>query len=315
MENNIEEKTFNKEEQTPASETVANLGIPVPSAMPTTSNPGSEIKYAGFWVRFVAGTIDGFVLLIPSILLALFLNITLKNNSELIVNIASVILTMIYYVWMTNKDRATVGKKVMGIEVRSDSTEDLTLNRIILRETIGKLISYIILLIGYIMAGFTAKKQALHDMMAKTVVVYKNPDQKFSGWAIFWIVISCILPVIATIGILASIVLLSLVGAKGKAQDGYVKSIMSSIQTEMILYQEENGSYANYRPKADTSTSCAGNPVTNISTDKQHAAVFMKSCDKKNKNQYYCVDSSGAEFSEEILITEETVLSGATNCR
>jgi uncharacterized RDD family membrane protein YckC len=30
-------------------------------------------------------------------------------------------------------------------------------------------------LIGYLMAGFTAKKQALHDMIAGTLVVVKNP--------------------------------------------------------------------------------------------------------------------------------------------
>jgi uncharacterized RDD family membrane protein YckC len=37
----------------------------------------------------------------------------------------------------------------------------------------GKIISGMILCIGYIMAGFTEKKQALHDMMAGCLVVRK----------------------------------------------------------------------------------------------------------------------------------------------
>jgi uncharacterized RDD family membrane protein YckC len=39
----------------------------------------------------------------------------------------------------------------------------------------SKFISALIFLIGYIMAGFTQKKQALHDMIAGTLVVVKDP--------------------------------------------------------------------------------------------------------------------------------------------
>jgi uncharacterized RDD family membrane protein YckC len=35
----------------------------------------------------------------------------------------------------------------------------------------GKILSSAILMIGYIMAGFTAKKQALHDILADCLVL------------------------------------------------------------------------------------------------------------------------------------------------
>ncbi|MEH2462295.1 RDD family protein [Nostoc sp.] len=40
-------------------------------------------------------------------------------------------------------------------------------------QTSSKIISGLILLIGYIMAAFTEKKQALHDIIAGTLVVNK----------------------------------------------------------------------------------------------------------------------------------------------
>jgi uncharacterized RDD family membrane protein YckC len=66
--------------------------------------------------------------------------------------------------------QATVGKMALGLKVT-----DLEGRRISFARATGrhfaKLISGIILLIGYIMAGFTERKQALHDMIAGTLVV------------------------------------------------------------------------------------------------------------------------------------------------
>lgn len=178
MEEQNNEGAIVKEGSADLKEQIKDLGkqaefpqAPVPENFSVATE---EIKYAGFWVRFVAALIDGFVLLIPNFILG-FLTSFYVGKNAIISNVMRMFLTWAYYIWMTNKDRATIGKKVMGLEVRSDSVEDLTLNQIILRETVGKLISYVILGIGYIMAGFTAKKQALHDMIAKTVVVYRNP--------------------------------------------------------------------------------------------------------------------------------------------
>jgi len=66
--------------------------------------------------------------------------------------------------------QATVGKMVLGLKVT-----DLEGHRISFARATGrhfaKLISAMILLIGYIMAGFNERKQALHDMIAGTLVV------------------------------------------------------------------------------------------------------------------------------------------------
>ena len=73
----------------------------------------------------------------------------------------------------SSSNQATVGKMALGIQVT-----DLEGNRISFGKALGrnlaKIISALIFYIGFIMAAFTAKKQALHDMIAGTLVVKKG---------------------------------------------------------------------------------------------------------------------------------------------
>jgi uncharacterized RDD family membrane protein YckC len=87
--------------------------------------------------------------------------------------IIAYILYFGYFIFMTYYYSATFGKMIVGIEVLSDGFKTASLGSIVLRETIGKGLSGLIIMIGYLMAGFTIKKQALHDMIASTVVVQK----------------------------------------------------------------------------------------------------------------------------------------------
>jgi uncharacterized RDD family membrane protein YckC len=94
------------------------------------------------------------------------------------INLVSVIVRLafsglakwIYEASMESSSRqATVGKMALGLKVT-----DLEGRRISFARASGrhfaKYISGMILLIGYIMAGFTERKQALHDMIAGTLV-------------------------------------------------------------------------------------------------------------------------------------------------
>jgi uncharacterized RDD family membrane protein YckC len=83
------------------------------------------------------------------------------------------VLHWLYYSLLESSAwQGTLGKKALGLEVT-----DLDGNRISFGRATGrffaKIISAIILGIGYIMAGFTEKKQALHDILAGTLVIRK----------------------------------------------------------------------------------------------------------------------------------------------
>jgi uncharacterized RDD family membrane protein YckC len=78
--------------------------------------------------------------------------------------------TWLYEAFMLSSTRqATLGKMIFGMKVT-----DLSGNRLSFAHATGryfaKWLSAFTLLIGYIMAGFTERKQALHDMVAGTLV-------------------------------------------------------------------------------------------------------------------------------------------------
>jgi uncharacterized RDD family membrane protein YckC len=186
-----------------------------------TAVPTPQVKYAGFWIRYVANFVDGLVLIIPQVIVSFIL-----GSTSPISKISGLLVSWIYFIWMTNSYQATLGKRAVGIRVLSDNSEKLSLGQIIIRETIGKFISAIIFLIGYIMAGFTERKQALHDKIASTTVVYNDPNKKTPVWVF---IVAIVLPVLMVVGIVASIVLVSLNAARNKAIEARDKANSSQV--------------------------------------------------------------------------------------
>jgi uncharacterized RDD family membrane protein YckC len=72
----------------------------------------------------------------------------------------------------SSKYQASVGKLALGLILVDLDGNRIDFSKALLRN-IGKIVSAFILGIGYLMAAFTDKKQALHDMIASTLVVKK----------------------------------------------------------------------------------------------------------------------------------------------
>ena len=140
--------------------------------------------YAGFGVRFAAYVIDLFIL---SILL-LFIRVpvffaTVFNPASPLkyavffrftpIDIILYLLTATYFVLLTYLTGSTLGKMLMNIKVVNVDGSKLTFINILLRETIGRYLSKLILFIGYFMIGPDEEKRALHDRIYDTRVVYK----------------------------------------------------------------------------------------------------------------------------------------------
>jgi len=87
--------------------------------------------------------------------------------------IISTILQWLYFSLMESSAwQATLGKKALGLTVTDLEGRRISFGRATGRY-FAKIISSLILFIGYIMAGFTEKKQALHDLIAGTLVLRK----------------------------------------------------------------------------------------------------------------------------------------------
>jgi uncharacterized RDD family membrane protein YckC len=134
------------------------------------------VVYAGFWRRFAAAIIDSIILVVILIIGDILLGVIFDSNSSTFAILSSgfsIGLGIAYFVGQeSGRKQATIGKRAVGIIVT-----DLHGNRVSSMRATGryfsKIVSGLILMIGYLMAGFTEKKQALHDIMAGTLVVVK----------------------------------------------------------------------------------------------------------------------------------------------
>jgi uncharacterized RDD family membrane protein YckC len=133
--------------------------------------------YAGFWKRFAAAIIDGFVLMFAGLMAGA---LTRGIGDGMSAGFGShghflgIILGWLYYALMESSPKqATLGKLALGIKVTDLSGNKITFGRATGRH-FSKFISAAILMIGYIMVAFTAKKQGLHDMIADCLVVNRK---------------------------------------------------------------------------------------------------------------------------------------------
>lgn len=141
--------------------------------------------YAGFWKRLVAKVIDQFMLGIAGLFIGgLFGGIGLLlvggaeyesksvgDTVELVGFLTGIVLNWLYFtLFESSSYQTTPGKLAIGIKVTDLEGRRISFARANGRYW-GKIVSGIIFLIGYIMAGFTERKQALHDIMAGCLVV------------------------------------------------------------------------------------------------------------------------------------------------
>lgn len=200
--------------------------------------------HAGFWLRAVAYLIDGLIL--APVFVALYLVVAGSSAVPPAMQPGGMVpfraFPSLWFVWFlvpwiyyafceSSAWQATPGKLALGLRVTDEYGRRIGFGRATGR-FFGKFVSGLILDIGYMLAGWTARKQALHDAMAGCCVVRKHglaawqleqasepareePPQAsyvprlrtgMPGWAIALIVIVvCVFVVLPMAGVLAAI--------------------------------------------------------------------------------------------------------------
>ena len=103
-------------------------------------------------------------MLVPS----LILQYTVDRSLYVVLSIA---INWLYYaVQESGAAQATIGKKALGLKVTSTAGERISFGQASGRY-FGKILSGIILLIGYLMVLWDVRKKALHDKMSNTLVI------------------------------------------------------------------------------------------------------------------------------------------------
>jgi uncharacterized RDD family membrane protein YckC len=143
------------------------------------------VTYAGFWIRFVAAFIDGIILSFAFLPLNIVLRLLSRefilfswgywqDGSHLaifLLNLLRLLLSWAYFTYMTGRYQYTIGKKLLNLKVIGEDMGPISYGTAAVREIVGKFISGIVCLLGYIWAGFDERKQAWHDKIASTYVI------------------------------------------------------------------------------------------------------------------------------------------------
>ena len=141
--------------------------------------PAGTIGYAGFWRRAVAFVIDSIVLMIigfPLGLVPALAVITDHDPASAIGKMAAAIavrgaLSWLYFAGLESSGwQATVGKRVLGLRVTDSTGAHIRFGRASAR-FFAKILSGALCGLGFLIAAFTARRQALHDLIAGTLVV------------------------------------------------------------------------------------------------------------------------------------------------
>ena len=144
----------------------------------------SNLRYAGFWIRFAARLIDGILMQIVFVPLRLMLGLgalgTINNTaaSAATIGIMAIGLSLLsfvagaaYEIFMTGTRGATLGKMAVGIKVVRADGSPVSMG-LATGRYFATLVSAITIGVGYIMAGFDDQKRSLHDRICETRVIW-----------------------------------------------------------------------------------------------------------------------------------------------
>ena len=157
-------------------------------------------KYAGFWRRLMAFSIDGAIVLFVFVIfftigsMAFFSGVMSVSSKEFFMDFSDtsaippfmiylwlfyIFLNIIYFTYFHGLTGRTPGKMIMNLQVISLEGKPISFGTAFLR-TVGYFISNILYL-GFIWVAFDKRKQGWHDKIAGTVVIIKENVDQTSG--------------------------------------------------------------------------------------------------------------------------------------
>ena len=137
---------------------------PAPGVIPgvAAAAPEVAVEYMGFWIRFVAAFIDGVVISFISFVFSVIVGMPV---------VSAIIIPWLYYWLFTGLKGQTLGKMAVGIKVVNAEGSVPGLGIAALREILGKIVSSIVIYLGFLWIAWDVQKQGWHDKIASTYVV------------------------------------------------------------------------------------------------------------------------------------------------
>lgn len=232
--------------------------------------------YGGFWMRTAALLID--IVIIWVLVFAILMAVALMHMpasaessqqfgqtlARMWLVVAFLLPTLYFALFESSTRQATPGKLALGLRVTNESGGQISFLRALGRN-LGRYLSGLIFYVGYMMAGWTARKQALHDVIATTFVVRKNSLESWQeghavgaptslpAWAIVLMVfVGCFF---AMVPILAAISIPAYQSYLVKAQVAEAMLVSTDARRAVEQYELSHG-----MPPADNAAIGMGSP-------------------------------------------------------
>ena len=138
-----------------------------------------EIKYGGFWIRFVATIIDSILLMLVTFPLLLSVygkdyfapGTIIKGPADFLISWVFPAIAIIVF-WSYSS--ATPGKMIFSLEIVDAKTGEKPSTAQFIGRYFAYFVSTIPLCIGFLWIAFDRRKQSWHDKLAGTVVIRKS---------------------------------------------------------------------------------------------------------------------------------------------
>ncbi|MXW31068.1 MAG: RDD family protein [Chloroflexi bacterium] len=128
------------------------------------------MEYAGRLHRFAAFIIDAIVISVVIVVLDAIGIIDIGEPSATD-QVLEAVISFGYYILLTAAFGATLGKMALGMRVVDESGQKAGFLKVLVRETIGKIVSAIVVFLGFIWILFDGNRQGWHDKIGGTFVV------------------------------------------------------------------------------------------------------------------------------------------------
>ena len=242
------------------------MSAPAAAYTPPVDQPppaAAAQPYGGFWVRFAAYFVDGFIVGIGMMVIAVAWVLTVGSQSAADTNnlltLLLVVMGQVYHAYFVSSAKmATPGKRLCGLYVTDLEGHRLSFGRALWRN-VAALFSYLTLYIGFFMAGFTERKQALHDKIAGTLV-HRQPG----GSATIVIVIVVVLFFLVFVGgILAAIAIPAYQDFTTRSKVSGIIVAASSVKVPIAEYAAEKGAWPTTWEQVESAG--GANPLSQLS--------------------------------------------------
>jgi uncharacterized RDD family membrane protein YckC len=196
----------------------------------TSGLSGAWEGYGGFWIRFLAYLVDSVILFIALLLVA--------AGSTFLGDLGGLVVTIVYFAgpllyWSmmhASRRQATYGKALLGLKVTDGGRKRISFVRSLARE-LAKILSAFTLMIGFILAGLTKRKQALHDFFVNTTVMREGPSHVVAALAIG------VLGWLAPVGIVMFLGIGMFMGAGGMMGGDLMAQVMKEAEKQAAAQQ------------------------------------------------------------------------------